>query len=71
MITGGGLFRTAGGSQTAGNTVAVISTQANIVVDQITVGNAPYLVAVAPNGKTAYVSNAADGAVSVIDIAGS
>jgi DNA-binding beta-propeller fold protein YncE len=38
------------------------------VGDPITVGNAPTLVAIAPNQKRAYLSNFKDGTVSVIGI---
>ena len=39
------------------DTVSVINTGTNIVVDTITVGNAPLEVTVSPNGARAYVTN--------------
>ena len=42
---------------------------APVVVDTISVGNAPYSVAFSPNGKKAYVTNRFDDTVSVITVA--
>src|SRR5580704_15684911 len=50
----------------ADNTVSVIATATNMVVNTITVGNDPYGVAVSPDGSTVYVTNHFDGTVSVI-----
>jgi DNA-binding beta-propeller fold protein YncE len=59
----------AGGPVTGaiGNTVAVISTATGNIVDTITVGGAPWQVAIGDNQR-AYVSNYEGGTVSVIDI---
>ena len=52
-------------------TVVVISTQTNAVVGTpISVGGVPTLVAIADNGKHAYVVNSFDNSVSVISITG-
>jgi DNA-binding beta-propeller fold protein YncE len=52
-----------------GTTVVMYDTTTYAPVgDPITVGNAPSLVAIAPDQKRAYVSNFKDGTVSVIDI---
>jgi YVTN family beta-propeller protein len=48
------------------NTVSVIDTGDNAIVDTVHVGSAPQFVAVAPDGKHAYVGNA-DGMISVIE----
>lgn len=53
-----------------GNTVVMYDTTTlEPVGDAIEVGNEPEFVAVAPNGKRAYVSNFADGTISVINTA--
>ncbi|MFY9987546.1 MAG: YncE family protein [Chthoniobacterales bacterium] len=53
-----------------GNTVVMYDTTTLAPVgDAIQVGNEPEFAAVAPNGKHAYVSNFADGTISVIDTA--
>ncbi|WP_284234960.1 YVTN family beta-propeller repeat protein [Mycobacterium antarcticum] len=49
------------------DTVSVIDTVTNTVVDTITVGDLPLTVVVSPNGATAYVNNGQDTSVSVID----
>jgi len=49
------------------NTVSVINTSTNTVVNTITVGTRPYGVAITPNGLYAYVANAGSGTVSVIN----
>jgi YVTN family beta-propeller protein len=52
------------------NSVLMIDTKTNQVAgSSITVGTQPYSIAISPNAKRAYVSNYADGTVSVIDIA--
>jgi YVTN family beta-propeller protein len=52
------------------NSVYMINTKTNRVVGSaIPVGSQPFAVAIASNAKRAYVSNYADGTVSVIDIA--
>jgi YVTN family beta-propeller protein len=52
------------------NSVVMIDTKTNQVVgNSITVGSQPYWIAISSNAKRAYVSNYADGTVSVIDIA--
>jgi YVTN family beta-propeller protein len=52
------------------NSVYMIDTKTNQVVGSaITVGTQPWAIAIASNAKRAYVSNYADGTVSVIDIA--
>jgi YVTN family beta-propeller protein len=51
------------------NTVPVIDTASNTVVATIPVGNSPSGVAVAPDGKHAYVANYFGNSVSVIDTA--
>lgn len=52
----------------AANTVSVIDTSTQQVVCTIPVGHYPYTVAVAPNGKRAYVTNWDDASVSVINV---
>jgi DNA-binding beta-propeller fold protein YncE len=60
-------FAHASSTQT-GNTVVMYDTTTLAPVgDPITVGNAPEFVAVAPNFRRAYVSNFADGTISVIN----
>jgi YVTN family beta-propeller protein len=52
-------------------TVVVISTLTDTVVgDPVSVGNTPGLIAIAPNGKRAYVTNLFDNSVSIIQITG-
>jgi YVTN family beta-propeller protein len=51
------------------DTVSVINTATNQVVDTITVGTHPYGVAVTPNGSFVYVANFSLGTVSVISTA--
>ena len=48
-------------------TVAVIDLASNTVTGTITVGHAPYAVAVSPSGGFAYVTNRDDGTISQID----
>jgi YVTN family beta-propeller protein len=48
------------------NTVSVIDTGDNTVVDTVHVGSSPQCVAVAPDGKHVYVGNA-DGTISIIE----
>jgi DNA-binding beta-propeller fold protein YncE len=51
-----------------GNTVVMYNTTTlEPIGDPIEVGNEPEFVAVTPNGKRAYVSNFADGTVSIIN----
>ena len=51
-------------------TVLMIDTKTNLVAgNPITVGTQPYAIAISSNAKRAYVSNYADGSVSVINIA--
>ena len=50
-----------------GDTVTVIDTFFSTVVDTITVGAMPYLVALPPNGGRAFVTVNGEDAVSVID----
>ncbi len=48
----------------------MIDTKTNKVVgNPITVGAQPWMIAISSNAKRAYVTNYADGTVSVIDIA--
>jgi YVTN family beta-propeller protein len=51
------------------DTVSVIDTSSNTVVDTIPVGNGPYGVAVSASGTRVYVTNKFDNTVSVIDTA--
>jgi YVTN family beta-propeller protein len=52
-----------------GNTVVTLDTTTGKVVGKpITVGNYPNAIAIAPNGRHAYVSNRNDNTVSVIDV---
>lgn len=48
------------------NTVAVIDTSTDAVTATVTVGRAPFAIAVTPNNAKAYVANSADDTVSVI-----
>ncbi len=76
LILSGGLFIAGCGEVTSSNTayvanlnddtVSVIRTSDNIVIDTITVGDGPYGVAVTPNGARVYVANVNDDTVSVI-----
>jgi YVTN family beta-propeller protein len=52
-----------------GNTVTILDTATNAIVDAITVGNAPEGLAVSPDGKRVYVANSLSNSVSVIDTA--
>jgi YVTN family beta-propeller protein len=52
----------------ATNSVAVIDTQTNQVVNSIPVGEGPYNIAVTPDGKTAYAVNESEHTISVIDL---
>ena len=56
------------GNRTDG-TVSVITTATGVVSAPITVGSRPIAVAITPDGKHAYVTNAGDGTVSVITTA--
>jgi len=49
------------------NTVAVIDTATQTVINTVPVGSYPRGVAVAPDGQYAYVTNANDNSVSVVD----
>ncbi|MCK9469445.1 MAG: YncE family protein, partial [Porticoccaceae bacterium] len=51
------------------NTVSVIDTANNTVIDTVTVGSSPFGVAVSPDGARVYVTNNFDGNVSIIDTA--
>ncbi len=51
----------------ASNSISVIDTGANTVVDTIPVGNGPEGIAVAPDGKHVYVAISTDNDLSVID----
>ncbi|WP_245814000.1 YncE family protein [Rhodococcus marinonascens] len=48
------------------DSVSVIETAGNTVVDTVPVGDAPVGVAITPDGSHAYVANGADDSVSVI-----
>jgi YVTN family beta-propeller protein len=49
------------------NTVSVIDTTTNTVIDTVNVGTKPYGVAVTPDGTEVYVANDKENTVSVID----
>ena len=49
------------------NTVSVIDTSTNTVIDTVTVGGGPRGVAVTPDGASVYVANEMSDTVSVID----
>lgn len=49
-------------------TIAIIDTASNTVTGNITVGHAPYAVAIAPSGGFAYVTNRDDDTVSLINV---
>ncbi len=76
LILSGGLFIAGCGEVTASNTayvanfnddtVSVIRTSDNTVIDTITVGARPFGVAVKPDGAAVYVANANGDTVSVI-----
>jgi YVTN family beta-propeller protein/parallel beta-helix repeat protein len=51
------------------NTVSVIDTATNNVVDTVNVGSNPFGVAVSPDGTNVYITNLGSGNVSVIDAA--
>jgi YVTN family beta-propeller protein len=55
-------------STSPGTVVMIGTAHKKIIGTPITIGNEPLDVAIAPNGHYAYVSNSADGTVSVIDI---
>jgi YVTN family beta-propeller protein len=55
--------------QQLGNTVSVIDTATNAVIDTIMVGAKPGAMAVSPDGTRLYVANEADDTVSVVDVA--
>lgn len=48
--------------------MAVIDTASKTVIDTITVGNNPVIVAVSPDGAGLYVTNQTDRTVSVISL---
>jgi YVTN family beta-propeller protein len=50
-----------------GNSVSAIDTATNSVVATIAVGANPSDIAISPDGKTAYVTNAGSNTVSVIN----
>ena len=56
-------------TNTCNNTVSVIDTTTNTVIDSIMVGVAPFGVAVTPDGTRVYVTSLLNGGVSVIDTA--
>jgi YVTN family beta-propeller protein len=51
-----------------GNTISVIATASNTVVDTIPVGSEPTGIAITPDGTRAYFANASDG-IDVVEIA--
>jgi len=55
-------------TNTTNNTVTVINTATNKVIDLIPVGSGPGSIAITPDGSRAYVANLG-GSLSVIDIA--
>jgi YVTN family beta-propeller protein len=55
-------------TQEISNSVAVVDTRQNIVVQTISVGSSPFGIAISPDGAFAYVTNLNDSTVSVIDI---
>jgi DNA-binding beta-propeller fold protein YncE len=58
-------------SEPSARTVVVISTQLDAVIGEpVAVGNTPGLIAIAPDGKRAYVTNLFDNTVSIIQITG-
>jgi RHS repeat-associated protein len=50
------------------NTISVIDTSANIVVDTITVGDSPIGIAISPDDAFIYAANQGSDSVSVVDI---
>jgi YVTN family beta-propeller protein len=54
----------------AADTVSVIDAGTNTVTNTISVGDFPFGVVVSPDGRYAYVANAADDNISVIDTSG-
>ena len=52
-----------------GNSVSVIDTANNHVIATVTVGSAPYGVAVSPDGTLAYITSSGANSVSVVDTA--
>jgi YVTN family beta-propeller protein len=56
------------GPDTPKNTVVVVDTASQSVVGRILVGNGPSDIAIAPNGKQAFVANFYDGTISVIQL---
>ncbi|MEC5189280.1 beta-propeller fold lactonase family protein [Geobacillus thermodenitrificans] len=51
----------------ADNTVSVIDTSTNTVIETISVGNMPDRIAITPDGTRAYVGNVLSNTISVID----
>lgn len=49
------------------DTVTVIDTLTNTVIDTITVGQSPWGIAITPDGTRAYVANSSSNTISVID----
>ena len=55
-------------SNSGGNTVSVIDTASNTVINTITGFDSPQTIAITPNGQYAYVANAGSKTVSVVFI---
>ena len=70
LISGGIAITPSGSSvyvaNSGGNTVSVIATASNTVVDTIPVGSQPTGIAITPDGAHVYVANSGDSTVSVI-----
>ncbi|WP_179133910.1 YncE family protein [Halobacillus massiliensis] len=58
-----------GTQSSPGNTVTVIDTETDQVIDTITVGTLPLGIGITPNGRRVYVANQLDRTVSVINTA--
>ena len=55
-------------ANSGGNSVSVIDTNTNTVIDTIPLGEGPYGIAYDPDNHRMYIANNRDGTVSVINL---